>query len=236
MEGRRLTYDQLMPAIHGFWCGAVTWPTRCPTCSERVFYFHCNCGSKVFFDELGDPWPKHQCFAAWGRTLKRTRGSGGSVTVELSEWVTAFRPPLGSIHNEVVSSEKRRREWPPPIVAISPRVHDEEVAVTGVVREVRRGVDVYEAFNLDPTPMSAAFLEALGEGDWGKVTIHVPTPQAATLHSYTAWIPNEILDNPQHSRGATVEAVLRGFAVPGRDTSAWACDQYTIIGITLSSI
>lgn len=48
-------------AQHGPWCGARTRPARCPTCRERVFYFHCKCGSKVFFDELGPEWPKHSC-------------------------------------------------------------------------------------------------------------------------------------------------------------------------------
>jgi hypothetical protein len=33
----------------------------CPVCGERVFYFQNEYGSRVFFDELGWPWPKHPC-------------------------------------------------------------------------------------------------------------------------------------------------------------------------------
>ena len=33
----------------------------CPVCGARVFYFQNEYGSRVFFDELGWPWPKHPC-------------------------------------------------------------------------------------------------------------------------------------------------------------------------------
>jgi len=33
----------------------------CPICGAQVYYYQ-NChGSKVYFDELGKPWPKHAC-------------------------------------------------------------------------------------------------------------------------------------------------------------------------------
>ena len=44
---------------HGATCRTRMFPTRCPDCAESVFYFDCTCGSKVFFDSPGDPWPLH---------------------------------------------------------------------------------------------------------------------------------------------------------------------------------
>lgn len=34
---------------------------RCPVCDEPVFFYQSPDGGKVFFDELGPPWPKHPC-------------------------------------------------------------------------------------------------------------------------------------------------------------------------------
>ena len=48
-------------AVHGDWCNTKTRPTRCKYCQGDVFYFSCDHGCKVFFDELGDPWPRHYC-------------------------------------------------------------------------------------------------------------------------------------------------------------------------------
>lgn len=81
---------------------------RCPVCGDPVFYYQNAFGSRVFFDELGPPWPKHPCTdlkpqnvgsssAAFERPVRRARGlmlelveaaqkvaSGGSIgaTVE----------------------------------------------------------------------------------------------------------------------------------------------------------
>lgn len=33
----------------------------CPVCGQLVFYYQNSNGSRVFFDELGWPWPKHGC-------------------------------------------------------------------------------------------------------------------------------------------------------------------------------
>ena len=33
----------------------------CPVCGCRVFYYENEYGSRVFFDDLGPPWPKHPC-------------------------------------------------------------------------------------------------------------------------------------------------------------------------------
>lgn len=34
---------------------------NCPVCGEPVFFYQNEHGSRVFFDELGPPWPKHPC-------------------------------------------------------------------------------------------------------------------------------------------------------------------------------
>lgn len=45
----RLTYE------------SFTHPTRCPVCGADVFFVECPNGGRVFFNELGWPWEKHQC-------------------------------------------------------------------------------------------------------------------------------------------------------------------------------
>lgn len=42
-------------------CNSRAYPTTCRYCHQQVFYFFCDHGSKVFFDELGDGWPEHSC-------------------------------------------------------------------------------------------------------------------------------------------------------------------------------
>src|SRR5690606_13553566 len=34
---------------------------RCPVCRAAVFFYANEFGSRVYFDDLGPPWPKHPC-------------------------------------------------------------------------------------------------------------------------------------------------------------------------------
>ena len=34
---------------------------ECPVCAQPVFFFQNQFGSRVYFDDLGPPWPKHPC-------------------------------------------------------------------------------------------------------------------------------------------------------------------------------
>lgn len=70
----RSSYDSTptsLPAPSGPAIGTTTkwgggedccWLTTCPRCGAQVFFVRHNGGS-VWFDSLGPPWPKHQCFA-----------------------------------------------------------------------------------------------------------------------------------------------------------------------------
>ena len=49
-----------VPPIRGL--RSFTVPNaRCPVCRAPVFFYQSTSGGRVFFDELGPPWPKHPC-------------------------------------------------------------------------------------------------------------------------------------------------------------------------------
>ena len=52
-------YD--MPRIRPAYASYVNPNARCPVCGDVVFFYQSPDGGRVFFDELGPPWPKHPC-------------------------------------------------------------------------------------------------------------------------------------------------------------------------------
>lgn len=44
-------------------CVPLTYPTICPVCDADIFFHTNGNGDVVFFDELGWPWPKHECLS-----------------------------------------------------------------------------------------------------------------------------------------------------------------------------
>lgn len=72
--------DGVLKPIHlnGGWCSAASSNTTtaapfrsvdsyinpnayCPVCGEKVYFYQSRYGGRVFFDDLGWPWPKHPC-------------------------------------------------------------------------------------------------------------------------------------------------------------------------------
>lgn len=218
-----------MRATHGWWCNAVTFPTKCRGCNEAVFYFHCNCGSAVFFDALGEPWPIHDCETSWTRKLTRWTDESGAINVALKPGIRVRRPALGTIDATVVAAAERRQQRRDPIKAIKPAANA-SATVIGVIREKAVEVDLAKALKLSgATAMASAFLGPLGQGRWGRVTVHAPSPEGDVLHSYTAWVPTEVLSAVGSTKGVTVEMCLYVQAIPGKERQ-WVCKSCELVG------
>ena len=193
---------------HGWWCNARTFPTRCRYCGAKVFYFSCDCGSKVFFDSLGYPWPVHEC------------------------GVRIFERPL-IIEEEYArrieeKQERRRRGWVPPIRARGPQ-SGEIVEEFGVIREIVQKVDVFGKFDILPdSPLGAALLGDLINGDWMQATIHVDDLGGEEILSYTVLIKTEIWEEAAFQRGSLVYFVAEGREILGRQPY-WLCTSMQLV-------
>lgn len=52
---------QISTKLFGTYVSYVNPNARCPVCNEKVFFYQSPYGGRVFFDDLGWPWPKHGC-------------------------------------------------------------------------------------------------------------------------------------------------------------------------------
>lgn len=227
MKGFKIT------VVHGERCGAKTWPTSCPSCSERVFYFSCGHGSKVFFDELGYPWPVHDCDESWARGLSRFTDDNGDTVVELKSGITVTRvfskPASFTVEQSVISKAQpaEREKAPDHIVSIEPDRELSEPHI-GILREIRLSVDPVRAFSMADTAMGRASLRSIGKQQMGKITVHVPYPTENYIESFTSWIPTKLLRERRIRRGATVALDLKRIQIVGRGYT-WFCDSLEVV-------
>lgn len=208
-------------AIHGFWCNTVTIPFKCKYCGERIFFFSCNCGSRVVFSKLGPPWPKHDCLNSWGGSLKKTIDhEAGKIVVQLSDYTFATRE-LDSpqhedepfdIEKEIVDRALRFDKPSNHVFKRTPRSRTHSVKLVGVAREIRLKVDAFKQLKTDRTPLGSAILGVLRESIWGRLTVHVPDGEG--VGSYTAWVKSSLLSNLGVRRGDCVEFHANALAVP----------------------
>ena len=74
--------------FNGSFASAFVNPNAlCPVCKQQVFYYENRFGSRVFFDALGKPWPKHPCTdiprpAVFKPLARRPRGETDEIATQ----------------------------------------------------------------------------------------------------------------------------------------------------------
>lgn len=212
-------------APHGPWCGTQTWPTKCPSCREEVFFFSCLCGSKVFFDSLGFPWPEHSCGAGADVRPQAVPGARPDL-ISTESMDPRFLQWRGRIDERVASSAKEASSGKDQIVAVAPCRGAPHHRV-GVLREVTLDADPFRAFKTPRTAMGMALLGPLGNKPVSRVTMHVYSVVDDEIESYTVWLPRSVLAAARVERGMTVD--LRFQMRPAGTDHVWWARQCELV-------
>lgn len=72
------------------WCAQYINPNaECPVCGAPVFFYQNEAGSRVFFDEIGPPWPKHPCTDSTGHAADAAERK--EISPDIRDSATAMR-------------------------------------------------------------------------------------------------------------------------------------------------
>ena len=97
---------QGIPTISRSYESYVNPNARCPECGKAVFFYQSPDGGRVFFEELGPPWPKHPCTdnTSIPNRIEASPISSTSKTYKWQEqgWEPFFINVITSVDNEFV--------------------------------------------------------------------------------------------------------------------------------------
>lgn len=68
---------------------------RCPVCGKAVYFYQSPYGGRVFFDDLGPPWPKHPCTSDEYSPLTFISGERTRPKWLTHRWIPARLPEMG---------------------------------------------------------------------------------------------------------------------------------------------
>lgn len=74
------------------WASYVNPSAACPVCGASVFFYQSPNGGRVFFDQLGPPWPKHPCTDTGSQPLFRAVDQNDAMAAP--DWLEAGWKPL----------------------------------------------------------------------------------------------------------------------------------------------
>lgn len=216
----------------------------CKWCGKKVFYFTCDCGSKVFFDELGT-WKLHRC-SGW---LKLEFGSeivslekfyGKPVVSKLAEYNQRRRAALNqnSLSDRVekfidkscivkVQKEANKplgsKESSHPIVRQEP-YNNLITYEDGLVRDINIGIDLLKKLRIPETPIGLAALGEFAKARFVQITIHTGGLEADSRDSFTFLLKEKIYKRLGLITGDFVSVKLRGVQILNRDPF-WVCEE-----------
>ena len=209
----------MIDPAHGFHCNARTFPMRCKFCGQQVFYFSCDHGSKVFFDELGAPWKIHACIERGIALLGKAR-----VEQEIAERM--MTPYMSVDYERYVKFARKERQEDPEweekhLTRLDPysRLETEEM---GIIRELILDVNLFTKLKIEDTPLWRRTLDTLMNEAQAQVTIHTGALGDDDPYSITFFVKRKVIKEKALTIGDFVECSLVGYSVPGRET-VWVC-------------
>jgi hypothetical protein len=191
---------------HGKWCNAKTYPTKCKYCGKQIFYFTCDCGSKVFFDSLGGCWPIHTCYCdeeddPYIIDPPKINRNWTLVDEEDEENVTFTH------ESDITKNNKKGYEI--PIIKIESKLND-KIEIHGEIIEVT-DIDIYKKFEMKETSIGAIMLKnQFPENNYIQLTIHSPIFEKNNKNSYNVLISKCEYNKLGLKKGFTIISVREG--------------------------
>ena len=205
--------------MHGIDCKRITIPLKCKYCQQQIFFFSCDCGSRVLFDDLGPPWPRHDCGTPTpnpapyqpssvatlsGVNVYRTGHNSAGLLPGLQNAADFIAPDIVKRVNE--SQNKARNT-----MSIDPIIGSTNAEIIGIVRELSRP-DLARRHGLERN--SVGFIQLtniIGDADPVQITVQVDElpndPDAIDYSGYTFLSPRN-LNTRGLTRGAVISASL----------------------------
>lgn len=146
---------------HGPGCKTLLWATNCPDCAERVVFFACNCGSRVFFDSAGGNWPRHEdrCIPFLVRAMRRVGHSYESIRSRIHEMATRTGQSVPARVLQTLREEEYDETGREIVVAVLPL--DQQHVLEGRILSSALQVNFLRRFGYEDNAFGRAFLGSL---------------------------------------------------------------------------
>lgn len=229
----------MMKAAHGWWCNTRTFPTVCKYCSGDVFYFSCDCGSKLFFDSLGYPWPIHHCAEYKpSPTLSRLgqEDLSGSVlsyltdseAEQLSQFIDQnIERDYAEGIRTAQEGEKRSPKKASWIIRQDP-YHDCKTTERGIITELIQDANILKKANIREGSLGVSMLGKYATVKLAQITVHTSAlaEDKSENCSFTFFVEASVVRQLGLVKGCFVVAQLWGIVVSPKHP-IWVCEQLT---------
>lgn len=193
----------------------MLWATRCPDCRAAVYFFSCNCGSKVFFNLAQPPWDPHRdgCIPYLARDLRDNGGYGPGDVLRMVEHHAnshglAIDPKL---HKELrIADGKTRRLL--TVIEVAPANLTCDIICE--VIQVDERINFFKMVGYPENQASRTFLGTLASEDHAAVSLHVNEAPAGFISKFRVFVPVAAVRRAGVHKGSKAFLTIRGHSLP----------------------
>ena len=205
---------------HGSFCQTKTYPVKCWACQKSIFVFQCTCGSCILFDDLGDPWPRHQCMGDVGSGGIGGSGFSGWQAVEVLR--SRGYPITDYVLDKIFPKDKQKKktkgdEWNRSIDPEDKKIIKHIFIVREISQETKKTLSLKSV-----SSMGAALLN-IPPGGFIQITI-VDNSGGKNL-TYTCFVDPKNFEGVE--RNQMVFAELRGHV--STSVSGWIVEKINLV-------
>lgn len=196
-------------------CETKTWKTSCPDCGRPVWFLQCTCGSKVFFDSLGYPWPLHSdnCPVYYVRQLIDEGTSVNKIRSFVESYSRRLGKPIPPEVDELLSSLGAASK--PMIKVIVP--DPKPIRVSGIVKRNDQ-FSFFKRLQISDNPINRKVLKQFALLPYSEVVIQGKDPSNQRIISqWTFLISSDNLIGNGFRIGLEVEVDLHAVEVYDND-------------------
>lgn len=211
-------------------CLTKTFLTKCPDCQEPVFYFSCNCGTKVFFDGLGKPWPLHNCISYEMRNAITTlriadRMSDDEIRQIVKKKAEELQWEGSEAALELLDSIIGRRRYQPKIV----QVEDATGEIGGIIMSMNTQVSFRNRLKIDLSNIFAVGLagDLLPDNKFTELFIRSNPDKENVSYEFRVFVKNEVRKHKPLIKGKAIMGYTK--KIKTSLGSFWELDSYVVL-------
>jgi hypothetical protein len=197
-------------------CSTRMWQTTCPDCGEDVFFFCCSCGSRIYFDSPGKPWPQHgdRCISYMIRVLRDVDGVPEqhirSLVEEYSATTGVPIPPDAESILSHLGLDDRRRAYIANIAA-----GKEDAEVEGKIVHMNKQVNFFKRFGFPENNIGSGMLGKLVQKSYVELTLQQDEdPKTRAVNRFIFFAEQDLFAGSGTRLGGRVFVALKPFVVP----------------------
>lgn len=190
--------------IHDFNCRTRAINIKCSDCQELVWFFSCSCGSKVFFNDLGQPWEQHFCEEyALRKQLellvdldRMTQDEVYSVIIKQRK----FGKEIDDKIMDVIASVFGRRKSKLATQEVQP--YEGITEVSGKVMELNKQINIFSRLGYNSNnEISVKLLGKIGKSQWATAKIRTNPDKLNQCMVFNVFIEKQYLQSNALKQG-----------------------------------